>query len=454
MGSEDPGLSGETGPKAWGIGLRAKPPQGWEELGEDGGGVGESFSLLDSWSVGEDLHQAGGSFYPLDSWNVGKDFQRENLSSGWVTLEEWEAGTENWERWARWVSGKARANFGRANRRALARFENLPVRYIELLMRGQARDFEVTAEALDSPPQGVPPANRVGSGEEAVYVGEVQVYSYLDLSTSLQRELLEEAGIGFSVPKSWLEGRGSGRLALWHYGEREWEELPTWKEGEDGASLHFRARSSGFSVYAIVYVKGETVYEGGTSGLSGAQSDDGVYENLYESDSGTPGVENSYLLTIGPVSGTATANDVFASFFNPVGSGRTAVIGRIVIMVNAGGAASRVNFTLRRITNVTGGGTVIQASSVPKKDSRAPDTAMSIRYGPGISVTWAGTADSRLMSVVSPATAGTHQGHQEVVFQQENLVLREGEGIALYQETAGNTNHMIYLLVEWKEVPT
>ncbi|MEM2878928.1 MAG: PGF-pre-PGF domain-containing protein, partial [Candidatus Hadarchaeales archaeon] len=382
--------------------------------------------------------------------------------NGCGALEDWSGAVfgepENEENTLRGAAirlshGRWRARLGRFGRgaRGIADFSSsgMPVRLVGLRLKDWA-EVEIEQEELENLPPEIPPPEG-----EPCYAGRMEVYRYLDISASIPNDLIEDVEISFAVQIGWLLRRPNGRVALYHFTGSRWEELRTSEEGTDGDYFLYRARSPGFSIYAIVWVSGESVYEGGTTGISGAASDDGVYENIYENDySEVPGVENSYLLTIGPVSGTTTANDVFASFYNPSGSGRTAVIERVVIMVNATGTAARPTFTLRRITNVTSGGTAISASDVSKKDTRAPDTAMSIRYGPGITVSWAGTADSRMMSVIAPATAGTHQGHYEAVFQGEKLVLQQGEGIALYQEAAGSTAHRIYLLVEWKEVAT
>ncbi|MEM4182163.1 MAG: hypothetical protein QXX68_03395 [Candidatus Pacearchaeota archaeon] len=75
---------------------------------------------------------------------------------------------------------------------------------------------------------------------------------------------------------------------------------------------------------------------------------------------------SEYFVNIGPVAGTATANYVYASIFNPSGSTKTVLIKRVLIRAFASAAANYVNLTLRRISAASGG-TQILASEIPKK---------------------------------------------------------------------------------------
>jgi hypothetical protein len=160
-----------------------------------------------------------------------------------------------------------------------------------------------------------------------------------------------------------------------------------------------------------------------------------------------------YTVSIGPITGSTTANYVYASLFNPVGSGRTAVIKKISIRVDAVALAVYQSITLRRITAASGG-TQILPADVPKKNTGSANTVLEIRHT-GVTVTLAGTAYSRLMYVVAPGAAGSLNGYKEVDFgDNEKLILQPGEGIALFQEAAGDVDQRIRLLVEWEEVTT
>jgi len=160
--------------------------------------------------------------------------------------------------------------------------------------------------------------------------------------------------------------------------------------------------------------------------------------------------QNEYLVSVGPVGGSTAANYVFASVLNPAASGKTVVIKRLNVDVYAVAAASRPNLTVRRITAASAG-TQIAAADIPKKNTVSADTIVDVRYA-GPTVTLAGTADSRIMSIVAPAAVGVSYGDKEIIFgSNEQYILQPGEGIALYQEAAGDVDHRVRMLVEWDE---
>ena len=76
--------------------------------------------------------------------------------------------------------------------------------------------------------------------------------------------------------------------------------------------------------------------------------------------------ELEYMVDIGPVSGSTSANYVYASIFNPSGSGRSVSIKRFAVKANAVGAANFVNLSLRR-TTAASAGTQIAVADIPKK---------------------------------------------------------------------------------------
>jgi len=80
----------------------------------------------------------------------------------------------------------------------------------------------------------------------------------------------------------------------------------------------------------------------------------------------TPTAQNEYIIDPGPINGSTAANYVYASFFNPADSGKTAIIKRVSIRIDAVGAAVYIPMTLRRITAASGG-TQVTAANIPKK---------------------------------------------------------------------------------------
>ncbi len=163
--------------------------------------------------------------------------------------------------------------------------------------------------------------------------------------------------------------------------------------------------------------------------------------------------EKEYTLDIGPVNGSTTANYVYASFFNPSGSGRTASIKRIAIRSNTASstASNYVNLTVRRITAASNG-TQITAANFPKKNASSSDSIMEVRYG-GASTTLSGTVDSRILGQPLSGAVGSYFSQRDIAFDtgDEKIVLQPGEGIAVYQEAAGSLATKTRVLIEWDE---
>lgn len=169
--------------------------------------------------------------------------------------------------------------------------------------------------------------------------------------------------------------------------------------------------------------------------------------------------EKEYMLHIGPVNGSTAANYVYASFFNPSGSGRTAVIKRIAIRSNTGTttAANYVNLTVRR-TTAAPTGTQIATADIPKKNASSSDSIIEVRHT-GVSVTMAGTVDSRILGQPQSGAVGGRFSYRDITFgtDDEKIVIQPGEGIAVYQEAAGDVDSRVRVYIEWEEqtsVPT
>lgn len=166
----------------------------------------------------------------------------------------------------------------------------------------------------------------------------------------------------------------------------------------------------------------------------------------------TDPAELEYLIDIGPVTGSVTSGYVYASFFNPSGSGKTAVIKRIAVRSNAVAAANFPNLTVRRTSTGTGG-TQVASANIPEKNGDSVESIIEVRHT-GPSVTLSGTADSRILSQTSASAAGEITGARDITFStnDEKLVIQPGEGIAVYQEAAGDADQRIRVYIEWEEV--
>ncbi|OGD56423.1 hypothetical protein A2V71_04825 [Candidatus Berkelbacteria bacterium RBG_13_40_8] len=167
----------------------------------------------------------------------------------------------------------------------------------------------------------------------------------------------------------------------------------------------------------------------------------------------TPSSQGEYLISTGPINGDLNANYVYSSLFNPSGSNKNYVVKRIEIRTNRIGAATAPSYiptTIRKTTVSSGGTSVIQAD-VPKKHAGTATTTAQINHT-GPAVTFAGVADSRLLGVTVPGLVNQYGDYENVIVYQDELILKQGEGLALYQEAAsGDANLRFRMSVEWSE---
>jgi predicted RecA/RadA family phage recombinase len=180
----------------------------------------------------------------------------------------------------------------------------------------------------------------------------------------------------------------------------------------------------------------------------------------------TPTAANEYLWASSRVEVAAALGTSFYTLFNPVASGKTAKMKRLVIRVNADGAAAYSTFNFQRISAASGG-TLIGASDIPKKHTSSTNSGIEVRWcgaacASAITTTYVGSrsivastpSDSGLMKALGPGAVSQVHGQFELTFTpEETLVLKEGEGIGLYLNyLAGNVNHYVKMAAEWEEV--
>ena len=171
---------------------------------------------------------------------------------------------------------------------------------------------------------------------------------------------------------------------------------------------------------------------------------------VWSEEVSTPGSQGRYDLSIGPVVGSVTSGYNYASFFNPVGSGKTAIVSRIAIRADTVAAATAVPLTLQRVTAASAG-TQIVAADIPKRHTSTTNSVMEVRHT-GVTATKLGTAAARLISVNTPSAVGQIKGHVSRDFgDDEKLVLQPGEGVVLYQEGVGDIDHRIKISFGWDE---
>jgi len=183
--------------------------------------------------------------------------------------------------------------------------------------------------------------------------------------------------------------------------------------------------------------------------ISKTVGDQTVYEEIHGIDKFPNRVIVGKYIAVTPVvSGSTTANYVYASLFNPTTSGIYVAVKKIYPLVFAVATAVYIQISVFRITSASGG-TLLPASAIAKKDTRFPDPKVEVRYA-GVTVTNTG---ARVTSFIAPgATGQVHFLGGMITFNDyDELILRPGEGIALIQESAGDADFRVIFIVEWDE---
>ena len=166
------------------------------------------------------------------------------------------------------------------------------------------------------------------------------------------------------------------------------------------------------------------------------------------------------MIDIGPVVGSTSPTINYVTFFNPSASGVTSVVKRVSVRVDTVNTAVYVPIQLRRVTATTLG-TLITAANIPKKHTGSANSAMEVRFAGATSTTvFEGSTTSKILAVQTPGAVASsisgNTGYKEIIFTpNEPIVLRAGQGLALYQDTsAGDVDFRVRMLVEWEEDPS
>jgi PGF-pre-PGF domain-containing protein len=115
----------------------------------------------------------------------------------------------------------------------------IAVTRVRITAETDVQNVRVDVVVLPTVPSGVP---AVGS----------PVYSYFDITTTIDTAHMREATIEFRVPRSWVARHDIDEqtIELLKYAGG-WESLPTQRIGADSAYLYFEAKTSGFSLFAV-----------------------------------------------------------------------------------------------------------------------------------------------------------------------------------------------------------
>jgi PGF-pre-PGF domain-containing protein len=107
------------------------------------------------------------------------------------------------------------------------------------------------------------PRNNLPSG---IAAPNTTVYQYISITSSTIPGVVNRTTLDFSVPQSWLTEHGFtvGDVAMMHNENGQWQALDTRFVSQKGGNVYYRATTSGFSYFAIVYQKGGTNMGKGT----------------------------------------------------------------------------------------------------------------------------------------------------------------------------------------------
>jgi len=161
-------------------------------------------------------------------------------------------------------------------------------------------------------------------------------------------------------------------------------------------------------------------------------------------------VTGKYLTAIPVVTGSTSSGYVFGSIQNPPGSGILMAIKRFKPVAFAAGAATFVPLVSYRVTGATGG-TVVNSGLIAKKDRTDATSQAQVRYA-GVAITG---ADQPILFQITPGHTGfpfmPDIGIQDYREDEEDIILRESDGLAVRQLAPGTTGHRVSVMIEWEE---
>ena len=120
------------------------------------------------------------------------------------------------------------------------KIDNSKISEVFVDLKQQMEDVRVIAEKLAEKPPELPEPPGL-------------VWAYHEININVPEEAIENAEINFWVLKEWLATQGASKesIRLLRFHEGGWKELPTEILGENATHVSYRARTPGFSVFAI-----------------------------------------------------------------------------------------------------------------------------------------------------------------------------------------------------------
>ncbi len=158
-------------------------------------------------------------------------------------------------------------------------------------------------------------------------------------------------------------------------------------------------------------------------------------------------ITGKYILSSGVIAGSATNPYTYVSLFNPVGSGKIAAVKKWYPIYWAVAAAVYVEFATWRVSAASGG-TQIAVANIPKKDTTDANASLIPRTTE-VTIT---TVNKLLSQITAGAVAQFPYLGTDLRFNTgDDIILREGEGLALQQVAVGSTAFRVVVLMEWDE---
>lgn len=162
-----------------------------------------------------------------------------------------------------------------------------------------------------------------------------------------------------------------------------------------------------------------------------------------------PQVDGTYILSIADVPGAATPQ-TFITLFNPVGSGKTVVVGGMFIStVAAAGTSATQPARIHRISAAPTGGSVVAAVDIFKFNTANPDPVSVLRIdNPTVTL---GAPASNTPPPVTTGAGGGQFVHEVDPPTGTTVLLAPGEGVAVHN-SAGDTAQRWNISLAWAEI--
>lgn len=162
-----------------------------------------------------------------------------------------------------------------------------------------------------------------------------------------------------------------------------------------------------------------------------------------------PQIDGTYIYSIANVAGTVASN-TFMTLFNPVGSGKTIVVGGMFIStVAAAGTSATQPTRIHRISAAPTGGVLVNNADIFKFNTANPTNVAVLRTGnPTV------TLEQAASNTPPPVTIGAGGGqfvHEVDPPTGTTVLLAPGEGVAI-NNAAGDTAQRWNISLAWAEI--